>query len=58
VCSPMRDFVVFNYHQSGNQQVNSEEVEREMRECSASFLNGSVCGLENEDGLREGEERG
>lgn len=39
------DLVVLDYYQSSDQQIDGDEVEGEMRECSSSFLMSGVRGL-------------
>lgn len=52
------DLVVFDYDEAGDEKIDGDKVEGEVRECSAPFLRGRVCWLEDEDCLGEGEEGG
>ena len=56
VCAVVCDLVVFDYDESGDEEVEREEIEGEVRECAAVLLGRGVSWLKDEDALGQGEE--
>jgi hypothetical protein len=52
------ELVVLDDNQASDQAIDSEIVERKMRDGALAFLLGGMRGLENEDGLCEEEDAG
>lgn len=58
VCPAVRDLVVLDYDEPSEEGAEARGVEARVQERAVPLLEGSVCGLEDEDGLRDEEEAG